>query len=326
MDLRIATESWPVAGVFRIARREATATDVVVVELHADGYNGRGECGPNVRYGESAQSVAAQLEGIRKTVEAGFDRSTLQDLLPAGAARNALDCAFWDLEAKRSSQPVWQLAGQGEPGPLTTAFTLSIDTPDAMLSAAEAAADRPVLKVKMAGDEMDLTRLRAVRAASPDCTLIVDANESLTPGKLDFLLPQLMQLQVAVIEQPLPEGEDDILRGNSSPIPLCADESIHTRDELDDIAEKYQAVNIKLDKAGGLTEALALRDAARDRGLKIMVGCMLGTSLAMAPAVLVAQGADWVDLDGPLLLAKDREPGITYGGSTLMPPGSEVWG
>ncbi|MFN3233273.1 MAG: N-acetyl-D-Glu racemase DgcA [Alphaproteobacteria bacterium] len=326
MKLTIAIESWPVAGVFRIARREATATDVVVVELEADGFTGRGECGPNVRYDESARSVADQLEGVQSAIEAGTDREMVQTILPPGAARNALDCALWDLEAKQAGRSVWQLAGLAEPQPLTTAFTLSIDTPDALLTAAEAAADRPVLKVKMAGDEIDLTRLRAVRAASPDCTLIVDANESLTPGKLDFLLPHLMQLQVAVIEQPLPEGEDDILRGNSSPIPLCADESIHTRAELGDIAEKYQAVNIKLDKAGGLTEALALRDAARDRGLKIMVGCMLGTSLAMAPAALIAQGADWVDLDGPLLLAKDREPGLTYDGSTLMPPGSEVWG
>lgn len=297
-----------------------------MVELRVNDAVGRGECGPNGRYGETASSVAVALELIRPEIEAGISWREAQDLLPPGAARNALDCALWDLEAKMLRQPVWHLAAVNEPRPLTTAYTLSIDTPEAMLTAAEAAADRPVLKVKLAGDEMDLTRLRAVRAAAPGAELIVDANEALTPGKLDFLLPHFVQLQVSVIEQPLPAHADNILRGNSSPIPLCADESIRTRAQLDDVAEKYQAINIKLDKAGGLTEALALRDAARKRGLKIMVGCMLGTSLAMAPAMLVAQEADWVDLDGPLLLDRDREPPIHYFGSVMQPPSPDLWG
>lgn len=326
MNLQIRTERWPVAGVFRISRRAATETDVVVVTLEDGGTVGRGECGPNVRYGESADSVTAQLEAVRGAVEAGVSRQQVQALLPHGAARNALDCALWDLEAKRSGTPVWRLANRREPGPLVTAYTLSIDTPENLLAAAEAVADRPLLKIKLAGDEHDLTRIRAVSAAAQGARLIVDANEALTIETLDFLAPRLALLRVDLIEQPLPAGRDAALRGFSSPVPLCADESLHTRDGLDDLAGKYQAVNIKLDKAGGLTEALATADAARERGLRLMVGCMLGTSLAMAPAALVAQDASWIDLDGPLLLARDREHGIHYERGVMQPADRALWG
>ncbi len=326
MIYRIRTERWPVAGVFRISRRSATETDVVVVELEQDGVIGRGECGPNVRYGESAGSVTAQLEAVRSAVESGIGRAAAQALLPHGAARNALDCALWDLEAKSTNTPVWKLAGKNQPAPLVTAFTLSIDTPENLLTAAEAVADRPLLKIKLAGDEHDLTRIRAVSAAAQGARLIVDANEALTIEKLDYLAPRFALLRVDLIEQPLPAGRDEDLRGYSSPVPLCADESLHDRDSLDDLVGKYQAVNIKLDKAGGLTEALATADAARARGLKLMVGCMLGTSLAMAPAMLVAQDASWTDLDGAWLLAKDREHAIHYGNGMMYPPDPALWG
>ncbi|MEN3974954.1 N-acetyl-D-Glu racemase DgcA [Emcibacter sp. SYSU 3D8] len=326
MIYQIRAERWPVAGVFRISRRSATETDVVVVEVQDGGFTGRGECGPNVRYGESAASVTSQLEGLREAVEAGIRREVMQARLPHGAARNALDCALWDLDAKRSGTPAWRLAGRSRPGPLVTAFTLSIDTPENLLAAAGAVADRPLLKIKLAGDEHDLARIRAVNAAAPQARLIVDANEALTIGALQHLAPLFAGLRVDLIEQPLPAGKDDALRGYSCPVPLCADESLHTRGSLDDIAGKYQAVNIKLDKAGGLTEALATAAAARERGLKLMVGCMLGTSLAMAPAMLVAQDASWVDLDGPLLLAKDRENGIRYDRGVMQPADTALWG
>ncbi|MBI1181235.1 MAG: dipeptide epimerase [Alphaproteobacteria bacterium] len=326
MNCRIRTERWPVAGTFRISRRSATETDVVVVELEQDGALGRGECGPNVRYGESAASVAGQLEAVRPAIEAGIGRARVQALLPPGAARNALDCALWDLEAKRSGEPAWKLAGCRQPASVVTAFTLSIDTPERMLEAAEAAAHRPLLKLKLAGDEHDLTRVRAVSAAAQGARLIVDANEALTPGQLEFLAPRLALLRVDLIEQPLPAGDDEALVGFDSPVPLCADESVHTAADLDRLAGKYQAVNVKLDKAGGLTEALALSAAARARGMQVMVGCMLGTSLAMAPAALLAQDAAWVDLDGPLLLARDREPAIHYEGSVMHPPPRSLWG
>ena len=324
MKLHIEIEHWPVAGTFRIARRAATETAVVVVTLEQDGHIGRSECGPNVRYNESPESVVAQLESVRAHVEAGADRQRVQSLLPPGAARNALDCALWDLQAKRTGTPVWQLAGLEEPGPLATAYTISIDTPEKMLDAAEAAADRPVLKIKLAGDGDDLARLRAVRAATPHAKLIVDANEALTLDKLQEMLPTLVTLRVNLIEQPLPAADDATLEGFDSPIPLCADESCNTAADIPRLARRYDMINIKLDKTGGLTGALTLRAAARNAGLGVMVGCMLGTSLAMAPAMLVAQGADWVDLDGPLLLAKDRDGGITYNGSVMNWPG--IWG
>lgn len=326
MKLSIRIERWPISGVFRISRREARETEVVVVELESGGAVGRGECGPNIRYGEDGESCAAQIEAHRAQIEAGLERDGLQALMPPGAARNALDCALWDLDAKRAGKPVVELAGMDALAPLTTAFTLSIDTPEAMLAAAEAASARPVLKVKLAGDEHDLTRMQAIRAGAPDARFIIDPNESWSFERLQALAPQLAALGVGVIEQPLPAGDDGALAGYVCPVPLCGDESCATREDLAGLAGKYQMVNIKLDKAGGLTEALALKDAALAAGFEIMVGCMLGTSLAMAPAMLVAQGAAFVDLDGPLLLAKDRDDGIRYEGSVMQPFAPALWG
>ena len=254
-----------------------------------------------------------------------LDRTGLQDALSAGAARNALDCAFWDLEAKRSRKRAWALAGLDRPAPVETAYTIGLDTPAAMGAKARANAYRPLLKVKLTGAE-DLDRVAAVRENAPHARLIVDANEGWRPDQVEPLSRALQKLHVQLIEQPLPAGQDEALAGLARPIPLCADESCHTRADLGRLAGLYDAVNIKLDKAGGLTEALRLRDAAARLGLGVMVGCMVSTSLAMAPAVLAAQGADFADLDGPLLLARDRSPALRYEGSIVYPPEPGLWG
>ena len=326
MKLSINIEQWPVRGVFRISRRETTETEVLTVTLQDGDHIGRGECGPIVRYGETVESCRDQIKEIRSQIEAGISHEALGRLLPHGSARNALDCAKWDLSAKRAGKRIWTLAGLPAPKPLTTAFTLSVDAPEKVLEAAEAAAHLPLLKLKLAGDEDDLTRVRAVRAAAPRARLIVDANEAFTANSLATLLPVLAGLQVEMVEQPLPAGKDDALKDIESPVPLCADESCHMNEDLAELATKYQAINIKLDKTGGLSAALVLADQARQNGLDIMVGCMLGTSLAMAPAILVAQGARWIDLDGPLLLDRDRDPGLHYDHGIVSPPRPEVWG
>jgi L-alanine-DL-glutamate epimerase-like enolase superfamily enzyme len=269
--------------------------------------------------------VIAAIEGLRARIEAGLDRIGLQDLLPPGAARNALDCAYWDLEAKRAGQPVWQLCGLPPLEAVTTAYTLSLDAPEAMGRAAAENAARPLLKLKLAGPD-DLARVEAVRANAPETRLIVDANEGWSLDDYEALAPKLAALGVVLIEQPLPAGQDAPLAGTQRPVPVCADESCHATDSLAEIAGRYDVVNIKLDKTGGLTEALKLKQAAQAQGFQVMVGCMLATSLAMAPAVLVAQGASFVDLDGPLLLAGDRPGGLTYDGSTLHPPEPALWG
>jgi L-alanine-DL-glutamate epimerase-like enolase superfamily enzyme len=265
------------------------------------------------------------LESIRGKVEAGIDRDALASLLPAGAARNAIDCAFWDFEAKLSGIPAWQAAGLTEPQPAITAFTISLGTPEVMGAAAAAAHDRPLLKLKLGGDG-DLARVQAVREAAPQARLIVDANEGWSPEQVESLTPDLAGLGVELIEQPLPARKDEVLDRIQSAVPLCADESFHGADDLPAIAGRYQMVNIKLDKTGGLTEALRIMEAARKMGLEIMVGCMVGTSLAMAPAALLAGAARYVDLDGPLLLARDRSPGMIYEGSAMYPPPSTLWG
>jgi L-alanine-DL-glutamate epimerase-like enolase superfamily enzyme len=280
---------------------------------------------PYARYGETLESTEAALEGIRDQVEAGLHREALTSLLPAGAARNAIDCALWDLEAKLSGIPAWRAAGLSKPQPAVTAFTISLGTPQAMGAAAATARDRPLLKLKLGGDG-DLERVQAVRNAAPHARLIVDANEGWTPEQVESLTPDLARLGVELIEQPLPAGKDDALDKTRSAVPLCADESFHGADDLATIAGRYQMVNIKLDKTGGLTEALRIMEAARKMGLEIMVGCMVGTSLAMAPAALLAGAARYVDLDGPLLLARDRSPGMIYEGSAMYPPPSELWG
>ncbi len=323
--LTVRRESWPLAGVFTIARGSRAEAKVLVTEIRDGDAVGRGECVPYPRYGESLDGVAAQIAGVAPDIESGAGRDWLQSALQAGAARNALDCALWDLEAKLSGRPVWELAGLAPPKPVTTAFTISLDTADKMAKAARAEARRPLLKVKLTGDG-DLERLRAIRAAAPDSRLIVDANEAWSPEDLAELPDTLARLGVEMIEQPLPADDDEALFGSAGPIPICADESCHASDSLPHLAGKYTMVNIKLDKAGGLTEALKLRTAAEKAGFSIMVGCMIGTSLAMAPAMLVAQGAAIVDLDGPLWMARDREPGLAIAGSEIKPPEADLWG
>lgn len=302
---------------------------MVVVELSDGHVTGRGECVPYARYGESIDGVCAAIETMREQLAAGLDRIGLQAAMQPGAARNALDCAFWDLEAKRTGRPVYELAGLPAPRPLTTAFTISLATPAIMAEAAAKAASRPLLKIKLGGDAAnggDPARIAAVRAAAPKATLIVDANEGWNDGNLASHLAACATAAVVLVEQPLPDGRDQALAGMSRPIPVCADESVHDRASLSALGSKYDAVNIKLDKAGGLTEALAMAEAATQSGFIIFAGCMVATSLSMAPAVLLAQGARFADLDGPLLLARDRDPGLRYDGSLIYPPDPALWG
>ena len=285
---------------------------------------GRGECVPYARYGESVESVTAQIEAIRPQL-AALTRETLQTAMKPGAARNALDCALWDLEAKRSGKRVHELAGLPTPRALTTAFTISLGTADEMAKAAAASASRTLLKIKLGADG-DPARIAAVRAAAPRATLIVDANESWNEGNFAANLAACAQAGVLLVEQPFPEGNDEALRHLQRPIPVCADESAHDRDSIVALAGKYDAINIKLDKAGGLTEALAMATLAKRSGFTILAGCMVATSLAMAPAMLVAQVADFIDLDGPLLLARDRANGLRYDGSLVYPATQALWG
>jgi L-Ala-D/L-Glu epimerase len=319
--ISVRAESFRLAEVFTISRGARTETRVLTVEVARDGVTGRGECVPYARYGETVESVAAQVEAL----PGGIDRDALQSALPAGAARNAVDCALWDIEAKAAGRRVWELAGLPAPGPLVTAFTLSLEAPETMRAAAARNAHRPLLKVKL-GTPGDMERLEAVRAGAPDARIIVDANEGWTAEVYAELAPHLLRLGVTMVEQPLPAGEDGMLAEIARPLPVCADESCHDRASLPGLRGKYDMVNIKLDKTGGLTEGLALREAALAEGYGIMVGCMVGTSLAMAPAVLVAQGAAVVDLDGPLLLAEDRSPALTYDAAGVHPPPPELWG
>jgi L-Ala-D/L-Glu epimerase len=325
--LTAAVERFPIAGSFRIARGAKTEAVTVVVTLEDGQHEGRGECVPYARYGETVDSVLAAVADVTGPLTAaGFDRAALQQLMPAGAARNAVDCALWDMEAKQSGRPAWALAGlDSAPAPVATAFTLSIDSPDAMGRAATAAG-RPILKLKLAGDGLDLERIQAVRSASPSARLIVDANEGLDLPGLARLAPACLELGVEMIEQPLPAGEDEALRGFTCPLPLGADESAHGLAGLPSLIGKYRVVNIKLDKTGGLTEALAMRAACQAAGLEIMVGCMVASSLAMAPALLLTGGARYVDLDGPLLLARDRQPGLRYQDSLVFPADAALWG
>lgn len=318
-------ERWPIAGAFRIARGAKTEAHVIVAEAAVDGLRGRGEATPYARYGETVEGCLAQIRSLTEDLEAGLGREALQTHMAPGAARNAVDCALWDLEAAQAGVPVWRLTGLKRLDPLKTCYTLSLDRPEAMAKAAAAAARRPMLKLKIGGPD-DLDRVEAVRAAAPRTRLIVDANEALTFEDLRRLAPEFARLGVMLIEQPLPAGQDEALEGYDCEVLLCADESLHSRAELDACARRYGCVNIKLDKAGGLTEALALKAQAMALGLEVMVGCMVATSLSMAPAMIVAQGAAFVDLDGPLLLAEDRSPGLTYVGSLVEPPGPGLWG
>ncbi len=314
-------------GTFTISRGSRTEAQVVTVRLEKDGKVGQGECVPYARYGESLESVCDQIEALRERIADGLDRIQLQDVMAPGAARNALDCAFWDIESKLSGQPVWQLAGLDPLGTVITAYTLSLEPPEKMKIAAAKNAARPLLKIKLGGDgEGDIARLRAVREGAPDSRLIVDANEGWSAEDYDTLAPVMLELGVALVEQPLLASDDEALLGRDRPLPVCADEACHDRQGLADLVGKYDVINIKLDKTGGLTEALALKQEATAQGFGVMVGCMVGSSLAMAPALLVAQNVDFVDLDGPLLLAEDRDAAIVFEGSVMHPSSKELWG
>jgi L-alanine-DL-glutamate epimerase-like enolase superfamily enzyme len=326
MELSVRIERWPIAGAFAISRGSKTEAVVVVAELSDGTHRGRGESVPYARYGETPDGIVATIETLRPALRQGLDRAALQHALGPGAARNALDCAYWDVNARQSGRRAYELAAIPSPMPLTTAYTISLATAVEMAAAAERTAWRPLLKVKLGGGEDDVERIAAVRRAAPRADLIVDANEGWNADNFEENFAACADAGVTLIEQPLPEGRDDALARIKRPIPICADESVHDRASLDALAGKYDAVNIKLDKAGGLTEALALAAEAERRGFAIMVGCMVATSLAMAPAMLVAGQARYVDLDGPLLLAKDRADGLRYDGSLVYPPESALWG
>jgi len=323
--LSVVEERFPITGAFTISRGTKTEAEVITCTISDGASAGRGECVPYKRYGETTDGVRAAIEAISHTVASGIDRKQLTGIMKPGAARNAVDCALWDLEAKQTGVRVAKRLGAPAPLPLETAYTLSLSAPEAMAAQARQNRGRPLLKVKIGG-EGDIERIRAVREAAPASRLILDANEGWNEDNIERNLAAAAELGVALIEQPLPAGQDAILAHIAHPVPICADESVHTAEGLEQLIGLYDAINIKLDKAGGLTAALALRDRARELGFSIMVGCMVGTSLAMAPAVLLAQGADYVDLDGPLLLARDRDPGLTYHGSMVSPPEPALWG
>ncbi len=323
LDARI--ERWPIAGSFTISRGAKTEAVTVVAEVSRGDRTGRGECVPYPRYGETPEETLAALKSMQEPVARGLDRQALQAAMPAGAARNALDCALLDLEAKIAGQRVWNLLGRPAPRACTTAYTISLGTPEAMAAATARAAQRPLLKIKLGGDG-DGARIAAVRTAAPESELIVDANEAWTSDNLAQRLAECAEAGVTLVEQPLPAGQDEALARIRRPLSVCADESVHDRSSLAGLRERYDAVNIKLDKTGGLTEAMAMADAAQALGFEIMIGCMVATSLAMAPAMLLAGQARFVDLDGPLLLARDREGGLRYDGSLVYPPDAALWG
>ncbi|WP_064712645.1 N-acetyl-D-Glu racemase DgcA [Rhizobium bangladeshense] len=323
--LDIQMNSFPIAGTFTISRGAKTEAEVVTCTATEEGAQGHGECVPYRRYGETMESVFAQIEAARPLVESGISRDDLLSAMPPGAARNAVDCALWDLEAKRTGQTVAARLGLTALKPLTTAYTISLGEPEVMAAQAREHADRALLKVKV-GTGDDESRIRAVRAAAPDAAIILDANEGWPEAVLERHLQIAAEAGVALVEQPLPAGRDALLAEIRRPLLVCADESVHHTGDLASLADRYDAINIKLDKTGGLTEAWAMKAEAERLGFTIMIGCMVGTSLAMAPAVLLAQNADFVDLDGPLLLARDREPGLRYAASLVFPPDSALWG
>lgn len=323
--LQASQEGFPLRGVFRISRGAKQSSEVVTVTLAEQGVVGRGEGTPYARYGESMESVLAEIEAARPALEAGIGREELLGLMSPGAGRNAVDCALWDLEAKQAGCRAWELAGLPAPSGLVTAYSLSLDTPARMAAAAAEKADWPLLKLKLAGDE-DIERVRAVRAAAPDARLIVDANEAWRPDEFAKLAGALAPLGVALIEQPLPADDDRGLAGVPHPVPICADEACHVAEDVPGLSDRYDVVNVKLDKTGGLTAALRLVAAAEAAGLGLMVGCMVSSSLSMAPAMLVATRAAFVDLDGPLLLARDRDSGIRIQEGRMEPPAAALWG
>ncbi len=321
MTITVTPDVFKLAQVFTISRGSRTEAKVLTVRITRDGVTGWGECVPYARYDETLDSVTAEIEGL----PAGITRAELQDALSPGAARNAVDCALWDLEAKQTGKRVWELAGLPAPKPEITAYTLSLDTPEKMQEQAAKNAFRPLLKIKL-GTPDDMVRLEAVRAGAPTSRIIIDANEGWSAEVYADLAPHLVRLGVGLVEQPLPAGDDDALIGMERPVPVCADEACHDRASLPALKGKYDIVNIKLDKTGGLTEAIALRQAAEAEGYGVMVGCMVGSSLAMAPATLIAQGVAYTDLDGPLLLAEDRNEPLKFDDAGVHPPNAALWG
>jgi L-Ala-D/L-Glu epimerase len=319
--ITVTNDRFLLIHTFTISRGSKTEAQVLTVRITRRGVTGCAECVPYARYGETMASVRAAVEALPGDIT----RVALQSALPPGAARNAVDCALWDLEAKQTGRRVWELAGLPPPRPVLTAYTLSLAAPQVMRDAAHKNAHRPILKIKL-GTPDDMPRLEAVRQGAPRSTILVDANEGWTPEVYTDLAPHLVRLGVALVEQPLPAGQDDMLAEIARPVPVCADESCFDRASLSALQGKYDGVNLKLDKTGGLTEALLTRDLAREMGFKVMVGCMVGSSLAMAPAVLLAQGAAWTDLDGPLLLAEDRPHPLRYDSEGVHPPDANLWG
>ena len=324
MQIEAREEIWPLKQLFRISRGSRTEARVVVVTVTDGQHTGRGEGVPIARYNQSVASVLEQIESIKR--EKSLDRHRIQQLLPAGAARNALDCALWDLEAKISGKRAWELANVLMVPKVETSFTISLDTPEKMAAAAKANPSAPILKLKLGGDDVDLARVEAVREAAPAARLLIDANESWSPSHFEKIVPALKRLGVELIEQPFPADADEVLLTLDHPVPVCADESCHTGDDLARLTSRYEVINVKLDKTGGPTEALHLCQQARKAGFKLLIGCMIGTSLGMAPARLLASIADYVDLDGPLLLARDREHGLSYQNSRIGIPSRELWG
>jgi len=324
LTVEVREEVWPLKKVFRISRGSHTEAQVVVVTVANDEHIGRGEGVPIKRYAQSVESVLAQIESIK--VEKNLDRQQLQKLLPAGAARNALDCALWDLEVKTCGKRVWELANVPIVPEVRTSFTISLDTPEKMAAAAAVAAELPILKLKLQGDDLDLARVKGVRESAPAARLLLDANESWSPEHYRKIVPELHELGVELIEQPFPANADEVLENLDHPIPVCADESCHTTADLRRLTNRYEMINVKLDKTGGLTEALRLCDRARDSGFKLLIGCMVCTSLGIAPARLLASNADRVDLDGPLLLGRDRQHALAYTNGRLALPSAQLWG
>jgi L-Ala-D/L-Glu epimerase len=324
MQIEAQEEIWPLKETFRISRGSRTETRVVVVTVSGGGHVGRGESVPIARYDQTCASVIAQIKSLHN--HPTFDRQKVQQLLPAGAARNALDCALWDLEAKRSGKRVWELANIPTVDLVETSFTISLDSPEKMGDAARAAASLPILKLKLGGDDADVSRVEAVREVAPAARVMIDANESWSPEHYWKIVSALKELGVELIEQPFSAGADEVLETLDRPVPVCADESCHTSADLPRLKNRYEVINVKLDKTGGLTEALRLCERARERGFKLLIGCMIGTSLSMAPARLLASAADYVDLDGPLLLARDRDHGLLYQNGRIALPSRQLWG
>ena len=324
MRIEAREETWPLKQLFRISRGSHTETQIVVVTVQDGGHAGCGECVPLARYNQSIASVLAQIESIQDKRD--FDRQILQKLMPPGAARNALDCALWDLEAKASGKRVWEIADIPIAAEVETSFTISLDSPEKMAAAAKANRNLPILKLKLGGDVDDFARVQAVRGVAPSVRLLIDANESWTVEHYREIVPALKQLGIELIEQPFPARADEVLEILDHPIPVCADESCHTTVDLQRLTNRYEAVNVKLDKTGGLTEALLLCERAREKGFKILIGCMVCTSLGIAPARLMAATTEWIDLDGPLLIGRDRDHAIPYENGRIGLPPRELWG